>query len=306
VSLKKGKTLHEAFVELPFKIHPFMMVYLFAFEHYGNLQQGFSDLSCYFFEKDQQKKNAQKSYRYPFFLFFIFVNLIFLFHYQIIPVFEDILLSVSARQNSHSFERFKQLTYYFLIFFGGTSILVVVLFCLRFFSSHFREKMDSFLFKAEHRINIQSIKNFLFIFNQKEILNILIPLAHLLKQQVHLTKSLSLLTECTSNLYLKSVIFNILKDVKQGQSFFQSLERTKHFPNFLLSAVLIGENSDDFPELFYKATLFFKDDLDIRTRRFFEFLGPFLIFIAGMFIVLIIMSTILPFYEHMVQIAVSS
>ena len=169
-------------------------------------------------------------------------------------------------------------------------ILIIALIILIAFIYH--KKNPEFF----HKIFLK-FKNY----RMKETLKFTFNMDLLLGAGLTVDKSLKIISNMERNVILKKKYEKILKDIKSGESFSKSIEKTKVFPQILISMVHVGEESSNLKEIFSTMSKFYDEELSSHNKKFLGVLGPVLIIIMSIIIGFIVLSIALPIFDMVNQ-----
>lgn len=111
---------------------------------------------------------------------------------------------------------------------------------------------------------------------------------------------LSAIRVCTDNLVLlplKSVMQNIVEEVREGRSFSKALEAARRFPPVITYLVKNGEATGDMAGMLDRAAHQQQQELEARLNLLTTILGPLLIVGMGIIVGAIVLSVLLPIAE---------
>ncbi|MDU5595797.1 type II secretion system F family protein, partial [Peptoniphilus rhinitidis] len=138
-------------------------------------------------------------------------------------------------------------------------------------------------------------------YRMKETLKFTFNMDLLLGAGLTVDKSLKIISNMERNVILKKKYEKILKDIKSGESFSKSIEKTKVFPQILISMVHVGEESSNLKEIFSTMSKFYDEELSSHNKKFLGVLGPVLIIIMSIIIGFIVLSIALPIFDMVNQ-----
>lgn len=114
-------------------------------------------------------------------------------------------------------------------------------------------------------------------------------------------RSLEIHLNMENNVVLKSKFLEILKNIKSGESFYNSAAKINVFPKILISMIHVGEESSNLKEVFRVMSGFYDEELNNYNKKFLGILGPILIIIMALIIGFIVLSIALPVFDMVNQ-----
>lgn len=120
----------------------------------------------------------------------------------------------------------------------------------------------------------------------------------LIKSDVKLVESITILAETTPNLVYRKEIYNIAKNVVRGERISTSLEKKPRlFPPMISQMVAIGETTGHLSESLLYLSNFYENELDEMTKNLSSTLEPMLMILMGIIVGFVAISIITPIYE---------
>jgi len=120
---------------------------------------------------------------------------------------------------------------------------------------------------------------------------------------VPLLSALKVVGEMFDDAYLHESFFSTIRtDLSAGEDFSEALRRTSMVPPVVQSLATVGTQTGDMASVLIRAADFYELDIDQNLQKAVSLLEPFLIIIMGAFIVFIIVSIFLPFYQAITTI----
>ena len=267
------------------KAFPILVINMvYVGENTSSLGKIFENLSNYYIKKKEMSSKIQETMAYPIILLITAVFVINFLIINVIPSFEEIFSSNdNILPKLISFSNFLNNNYIHII-------LIIALIILIAFIYH--KKNPEFF----HKIFLK-FKNY----RMKETLKFTFNMDLLLGAGLTVDKSLKIISNMERNVILKKKYEKILKDIKSGESFSKSIEKTKVFPQILISMVHVGEESSNLKEIFSTMSKFYDEELSSHNKKFLGVLGPVLIIIMSIIIGFIVLSIALPIFDMVNQ-----
>ena len=211
----------------------------------------------------------------------------------IVPQFETVFVTVGKNLPSSTrfilkisnFLRSDYIFEYFLLF----SVFLVFSFFL--FSFSFIKKIRDKLF-----LNIYFLKDVILYF---DLISLLSVLSISLKSGIPLKDGLNNSLHTIKNLVFKQKLINLITFVNQGEPLTSSLKSIGHkfFPEGLIIAISVGEQTGNLDAMIEKQLTFFKGELDSKLRIVTTLIQPVLMILVGILIAILILSIYLPIFD---------
>jgi type II secretory pathway component PulF len=119
----------------------------------------------------------------------------------------------------------------------------------------------------------------------------------LVKSSIPILRAIKVAVPILDNLVIQAELMNSYKDLEEGSSFGKSLARSKLFPTFMTSLIIIGEESGRLDEALDEIASAYERDTDEAIKVMTSLLEPVLILIMGLVVGFIVMAMLLPIFE---------
>ena len=119
---------------------------------------------------------------------------------------------------------------------------------------------------------------------------------------VSIYDTLRILEDSTNNRVFKRAIALIKDYVSTGGSISSGMRMTKVFPSLMVRMVAVGEEAGGLDEQLNYLARYYYNKLDYITQNISKIIEPVVIVIVGLFMVIIMVSLLLPIYDLITQI----
>jgi general secretion pathway protein F len=99
------------------------------------------------------------------------------------------------------------------------------------------------------------------------------------------------------NRVLRAAVTDAAKDVREGATLSNALDRTKLFPPVLIHLIGSGEASGRLDIMLDRAAKQQAGELEQRVSTFTSLLGPLMVLLMGGAVLLIVLAILLPIFE---------
>ena len=192
-----------------------------------------------------------------------------------LPVLTKIVLAMSATIRSP----------WFILASVTTLILGIALFNILKKDERWGFLIDKALFKIPYFGPI------LYLFSLSQVTR---SLSILLGAGVPIIDSLQVAATTAGNKKTVADLHEIMLQVEQGGSLYDSFRRIKDFPVMLVEMVGIGESTGLLINVLEKVTQHFDEEVDYELNRFLTVLEPLLIIIVGILVIVTLLAIYLP------------
>jgi type IV pilus assembly protein PilC len=286
-----GSSLSKAFSKYPKIFSPFYVAMVKAGEASGKLSECLNYLANHLEREHNIKSKVKGAMIYPILVFIVFLAILGLMMFSILPSFEKIFTEREIElpfitKMILSFSKF--LRENFLIFISIFGIFIF------FILYYFRTEEGK---KVFDRISLK-IPFFGDISRQSILSRFSENLSTLTSAGLPLTEALEITEEIIENDIYKNVISKIKEGVKKGEKISSiSSVYPELFPPLFNQLVLIGEQSGNLSSTLLEISNFYQAEVERAIDSFLKILEPLLIIILGGLVGGLMISVLLPLYK---------
>ena len=151
-------------------------------------------------------------------------------------------------------------------------------------------------------LDIKPVKNFSFNFTfsknvpKKNLSKLLMTLGLYLKASIPLVTSIRLTKNQLENTKLVKFLDKIEKDIKEGKSFYSSIESQKiiNIPYYIVNSIKVGEESGKLGIVLIEMSKFLKDEDKLFSKTKQALIYPLFIIIMAVFMIFFMLTTVVP------------
>lgn len=294
-SIENGKTITNAFREFESYFPVLFLNMILVGESSGKLCDVIDKCAFFYQKRSNISRKIISSLSYPLtVLIFSIIVLIFMIS-KIIPIFTSIL-----EQNGGSIPVITQIVLASTNFMINNLKYFLIIILTLFLVSKLIKK-SNFVNKASYYIRY----NFIITKHiSRKLLEIRIGrnLSMLLSGGIDILKALGIILDGEKNIIVKNKLHTAFNKIREGNSIYESFKCTNMFSSFFMSMLRSGEKSGEIVEMLTRACNISETILERRISQFIKLLQPILIIILSIFIGIIIISFIIPFYNFMDKI----
>lgn len=119
----------------------------------------------------------------------------------------------------------------------------------------------------------------------------------LIKSSIPILKAIKIAIPILNNTVIQDELLKSYKDLEEGSSFGKSLSRSKVFPKFMTSLIIVGEESGRLDEALGEIAGSYERDTDEAIRVMTSLLEPVLILVMGLIVGFIVVAMLLPIFQ---------
>lgn len=286
----QGLRLNQALKKYPKYFNSNFSSLVSAGDSTGNLGFIFNSLSSYLEEIHKAKKAIVSAMAYPMVIFLfsllaIIVLLIFVMPQIVsqfvksgsdLPLLTSFLLSVS--------ENFHFIILIFLILFTLTYL---------YYKSFIKNK-DNLIFLEKKILSLPAYGSFLL---NSDLERFSSTISLMLSSGLNFDQALDESIHVVNNEYLKSILNEANKNVKEGGDFVQSIEKYKVFPHIFIQLISSGFASGNLKYMFDKISEYLKDEIINKRSMLVSLAEPLIIIFMGAIVLMIILAILIPIIQ---------
>jgi len=119
----------------------------------------------------------------------------------------------------------------------------------------------------------------------------------LIQSSIPILNALKIAIPVLDNTVIQDELTKSYKDLEEGSSFGKSLARSKLFPKFMTSLIIVGEESGKMDEALGEVASTYERDTDEAVKVMTSLIEPILILVMGLIVGFIVIAMLLPIFE---------
>ncbi len=291
IDIKGGNSLSKSFSKYPDIFKDIYIANLRVAEETGYIAEVLTDFTVYQEKFANLKRKIIQAVRYPIFVIFISIGVIFFMLFFLIPTFESLFTSVKA--NIPPLTKFLLDISRYLV---DNYLLVISVILIVFFLIHLILKSDSFKRDVLDKL-ILKIPIISKLYKMNILARFALSMSILLKSKVNLLDALKISKSVTNNSIFKYEISKFVKKLIKGESFAANITNSKFFDLTFTKLLAAGEASAELASVFHLISEYYNKEFDYRLDNLTSFIEPILILFVGVIIAIILVAMYLPMFE---------
>jgi general secretion pathway protein F len=235
------------------------------------------------------KNNILEVLTYPIILLFSIIFTIVILFIYVIPKFENIYLQLGSNL-PYSTELLLNIKYYIT---NQYILLIVILFIIL---NIFKVLSNIFIYEKD-----KIILNYIPIFSQiyKNIIfyKLFLSVSLQINSKESFYNALQNSEGIVSNIYFKSKLLYILKDIKNGKSIHYSFKKTNMFDLFTLRLLHTAQITNQYEDILKNIVNIYKINIQKDINKFKIYYQPLLIFIISSIILWLVLAVMSPIWD---------
>ena len=127
-------------------------------------------------------------------------------------------------------------------------------------------------------------------------------LSTLISGGLPLVSGLEIATSAVGNSHIGDRIRPSIDEVRQGQAFHESLDRTGVFPKLSIDMIKVGEATGSLDEMLTSVSDYFDEHVETKVQRLLTLVEPIMLIVMGVIISLLLISIYLPMFGALSQV----
>lgn len=140
------------------------------------------------------------------------------------------------------------------------------------------------------------------IFHQFALSEFCRSLSTLVAGGIPLVSGLETATTAVSNAYIGEEIRPSVDEVRQGQAFYDALDRTGVFPKLAIDMIKVGEATGSLDVMLSSVSDYFDERVETRVQRLLTLVEPIMLIVMGVIVALLLISIYLPMFGALGQV----
>ncbi|MEM7587146.1 MAG: type II secretion system F family protein [Acidobacteriota bacterium] len=108
--------------------------------------------------------------------------------------------------------------------------------------------------------------------------------------------------DAVGNAYIGDRIRPSIDDVRQGQAFYEALDKTEVFPKISIDMIKVGEATGSLDEMLTSVSDYYDEYVETRVQRLLTLIEPIMLIVMGAIIALLLVSIYLPMFGALGQV----
>jgi type IV pilus assembly protein PilC len=290
-TLSEGLPLSSALEKHPHHFNQFICHLIRAGETSGQLDRLLPQIISYRERIQQIKQKLVNALIYPICIIIMAGLVIYLFLVFIVPQFTHFFSGLNA-----PLPWITQQVIQLANFLSDKGLSILLILILSFSTGFFFKKLNRHfkIFSDKVLWNTPFIGK---LIQMNAIIRFTKILSLMHAAGVPLVETLQALHHLISYYPFQITLKKIMQQIKQGQTLSQSIKVTHCFPHLVTQMITVGEESGKISDMLSKTAYLYETELEQFINRSMQLIEPFLIFILGAMISLIVIAIYLPILQ---------
>lgn len=288
--LEKGRTLSAAMTQHPKIFSRLVVSLVHVGENTGRLDESFLQLSSYFEQELETKKQIKQATRYPSFVLFALLVAMVLMNMMVIPQFSAMFAKFNTELpwatrlllgSSNLFINYWELM---------LAVLVGMIWALRLYLQTDKGSYQWSYWKLKMPLmgNI-ILRATLGRFSRS--------FAMMLRAGVPLTSALTLVAEAVDNDYMSEKIREMRKNIERGESLLRVAVQSELFTPLVLQMLAVGEETGQIDEMLTEVASFYEREVAYDLKALTAKIEPILICVVSGMVLILALGIFTPMWD---------
>lgn len=288
--LENGRTLSQAMAAHPSVFSRLMVSIVNVGENTGRLDEAFLQLTYYFEQEQETRKQIKQATRYPIFVLIALVVAMFILNLLVIPQFANMFARFNAELpwstrlllgSSAFFTRFWPL------------IVLVMLGAVFGLRAYIKTDAGRVVW-GRWKIRFPIIGNVIY---RATLGRFARSFGMMLKAGVPMTSALTLVADAVDNEYLGAKIRDMRRNIERGESLLRVSQQSKMFTPLVLQMLAVGEETGAMDDMLSEVAGFYEREVAFDLKSLTAKIEPILISIVAVMVLILALGIFTPMWD---------
>lgn len=288
--LENGRSLSVAMANHPTVFSRLIISLVHVGENTGRLDDAFLQLTFYFEQELETRKQIKQATRYPIFVLIALVVAMVVLNIFVIPQFANMFARFNA-ELPWSTQLLLASSSFFINFWP---LLLVLLLATVVAISFYLQTPAGRLRWGRWKLKVPIIGS---IINRATLGRFARSFSMMLKAGVPITTALNLVAEAVDNDYLGDKIREMRRSIERGESLLRVSQQSEMFTDLVLQMVSVGEETGQMDEMLTEVAGFYEREVAFDLKSLTAKIEPVLIVIVAAMVLLLALGIFTPMWD---------
>lgn len=288
--LEKGRGLSSALAAHPNVFSRLMVSLVHVGENTGRLDDAFLQLTYYFEQELETRKQIKQATRYPMFVLIALAVAMFILNLAVIPQFANMFARFNA-ELPWSTKALLASSEFFIQFWPG-----IIIFMLgSYFGFRHYIKTDTGRVRwGRWKLALPVIGD---VINRATLGRFARSFGMMLKAGVPMTSSLSLVADAVDNDYLGDKVREMRRNIERGESLLRVAQQSQMFTPLVLQMIAVGEETGAMDDMLSEVAGFYEREVAFDLKNMTAKIEPILISIVAAMVLVLALGIFTPMWD---------
>ncbi|GAA0560770.1 type II secretion system F family protein [Rheinheimera aquimaris] len=288
--LENGRNLSQAMAVHPAVFSRLMVSIVHVGENTGRLDEAFLQLTYYFEQELETRKQIKQATRYPFFVLLTLIVAMFILNLAVIPQFANMF----ARFNAELPWSTKALLASSEFFIAYWPLMLIVAVAAGFgFRSYIKTDKGRIVW-GRWKIRFPIIGSVIY---RATLGRFARSFGMMLKAGVPMTSALTLVADAVDNDYLGDIIREMRRNIERGESLLRVSQQSQMFTPLVLQMLAVGEETGAMDEMLSEVAGFYEREVAFDLKSLTAKIEPILICIVAVMVLILALGIFTPMWD---------
>ena len=288
--LENGRNLSQAMAVHPAVFSRLMVSIVHVGENTGRLDEAFLQLTYYFEQELETRKQIKQATRYPFFVLLTLIVAMFILNLAVIPQFANMF----ARFNAELPWSTKALLASSEVFIAYWPLMLLVAVATGFgFRSYIKTDNGRKVW-GRWKIRFPIIGSVIY---RATLGRFARSFGMMLKAGVPMTSALTLVADAVDNDYLGDIIREMRRNIERGESLLRVSQQSQMFTPLVLQMLAVGEETGAMDEMLSEVAGFYEREVAFDLKSLTAKIEPILICIVAVMVLILALGIFTPMWD---------
>jgi MSHA biogenesis protein MshG len=288
--LENGRNLSQAMAVHPAVFSRLMVSIVHVGENTGRLDEAFLQLTYYFEQELETRKQIKQATRYPFFVLLTLIVAMFILNLAVIPQFANMF----ARFNAELPWSTKALLASSQFFTNYWPLIILLFFAAVFGLRAYIQTDTGRLRWGRWKINFPIIGSVIY---RATLGRFARSFGMMLKAGIPMTSALTLVADAVDNDYLGENIREMRRNIERGESLLRVSQQSKMFTPLVLQMLAVGEETGAMDDMLSEVAGFYEREVAFDLKSLTAKIEPILIAIVAVMVLILALGIFTPMWD---------
>ncbi len=288
--LQSGRNLSNALASHPTVFNRLTVSMVHVGENTGRLDEAFLQLTYYFEQEMETRKQIKQATRYPMLVLFALVVALFIMNIFVIPQFAAMFSRFNAElpwstQLLLASSSFFVAYWHLLIIFIIGSVLAI---------KYYANTPAGSIVWGRWKLKVPIVGGIVY---RATLGRFARSFAMMLKAGVPITSALSLVADAVDNDFLGIKIRDMRRNIESGESVLRVSQQSEMFTNLVLQMIAVGEETGQMDEMLTEVAGFYEREVAYDLKSLTAKIEPLLIAVVAAMVLLLALGIFTPMWD---------
>jgi MSHA biogenesis protein MshG len=288
--LESGRNLSTAMASYPKVFSKLVVSIVHVGENTGRLDDAFDQLSYYFEQELETRKQIKQATRYPIIVMIVLVVAMVVMNLLVIPQFANMF----ARYHAELPWSTKLLLATSGFFQKYWPLMVLAIIAASFSLHRFLRTTPGQLWWSERKLRLPIVGD---IINRATLGRYARSFSLMLRSGVPLTTALSLVADAVDNEFMGEKIREMRRNIERGESLVRVSAQSAMFTPLVMQMLAVGEETGKMDDMLREVAVFYEREVEFDLKNLTAKIEPILISVVAVMVLILALGIFTPMWD---------